>query len=166
MHEAARSYVEDQVRRYGPFNRVLEFGSRNVNGGIRDLFTGLYLGVDAYPGPGVDVVADASDFVANHSFDAVVCCEVLEHTPRAPDIIVAAYRNLKRGGRLILTTAARPRWPHSAIDGCALRADEYYSNIEVPTMEAWLKAAGFSGAEVDVIQLPNHGGDLRATAWR
>lgn len=36
---------------------TLEVGSLNVNGTVRDLFTGVYLGVDMRDGPGVDTAS-------------------------------------------------------------------------------------------------------------
>lgn len=110
MHDAARQYVADAVAKYGPFRRMLELGSRDVNGSARDLFDHpeqLYLGLDVLPGPGVDVVADAAEFCDPHRSDAVVCCEVLEHTLLASRIVNQAARTLKRGGVFIRTTAVR-----------------------------------------------------------
>jgi SAM-dependent methyltransferase len=40
---------------------VLEVGSYNVNGSVRDLFFGEYIGMDMREGPGVDVIADITE---------------------------------------------------------------------------------------------------------
>jgi SAM-dependent methyltransferase len=157
MHHAARHYVAGQAKR-GQFERVLEIGSRDINGAVRDLFPGAdYTGIDSVAGPGVDKVADGATYKGRALFDAVVCCEVLEHTEAAPKIIANAHRNLRKGGVLILTTATDPRAPHSAMDGGPLHDGEFYRNISRQTLRRWLKP--FSEVEIDVL-----GDDIRATA--
>jgi hypothetical protein len=79
MHSEAYNYVK-QFAEGRQFSRVLEFGSLDINGSVRDLFNAdIYLGVDLQGGPGVDIVADAMFFDHPIKFDCVVCCEVLEH---------------------------------------------------------------------------------------
>lgn len=85
--------------------RTLEVGSFDVNGTIRDLFTGEYLATDARPGPGVDYVHDIEGpLIFAPAFDVVVCCEMLEHTPRPWLAALQMARHLNPGGWLILTT--------------------------------------------------------------
>jgi SAM-dependent methyltransferase len=94
--------------------RVLEIGSRNVNGSPRSIFTDAveYLGVDSEDGPGVDVVSDGIDFVAHPNnpdefswwFDLVICCETLEHATDPFAIVETLKYHLKHGGLLIVTT--------------------------------------------------------------
>jgi hypothetical protein len=131
MHPEAYSYVETQSRRiFRPDISIVEFGGRNVNGTIRSLFdTPRYLAIDIVDGPGVDIVADASDWQPPEPVDGVICCEVLEHTPKVRDIINNAARMLRPSGWLLVTCAAPLRDPHSAVDGGKLREDEYYENI-------------------------------------
>lgn len=158
MHPAARDYVAQQVAARGPFGRVLEIGSRDINGVVRDLFGECdYTGLDYMDGPGVDVVADGATYKGGRLFDAVVCCEVLEHTDAAPKIVRNAHRNLRKGGVLIVTTATDPRPPHSAFDGGELRDGEFYRNVPTATMRRWL--SDFSEVDIDVL-----GADIRATA--
>jgi hypothetical protein len=90
--------------------RVLEVGSYNVNGTIRDVFEPdalSYLGVDLAAGPGVDLVLDAHDLGFHfppESFNTVLCCECLEHD-LTPWVTVAHLRALlKPGGHLLVTT--------------------------------------------------------------
>jgi SAM-dependent methyltransferase len=93
--------------------RVLEVGSRNVNGSLRPYIESLapasYVGVDVQPGPGVDGLRDVegASFCFLEPFDLVVCTEVLEHVRDWR----AAARNLKRsvrvGGHLLITTRSR-----------------------------------------------------------
>lgn len=151
MHAEARGFVERVVAIEGPFERVLEFGSRDINGSVRELFgeAAEYIGVDISPGPGVDLVCDAAEWTET-GFDAVVCCEVLEHTPRGAEIIAAAGRALKPGGLLILTCATDPRAPHSATDGGPLTEGEHYANVDEKTLARWVLAAGAGAVETAV----------------
>ena len=117
---------------------MLEIGSRNINGSVRPLFNGaVYLGIDTTAGPGVDETADGAHFQPGLLLDTVVCCEVLEHTESAADIIGNSLRILEPGGVLIVTCAAPPRAPHSAVDGGALQPGEYYQNIYPKQLQHW-----------------------------
>lgn len=150
MHAGAFSYVARVVGERGPFARVLEIGGRNINGSVRPLFgDAAYTSLDIAPGPGVDVVADAASWKAPQTFDAVVCCEVLEHTASAPAIVATAGQAVKRGGWVIITAACPPRAPHSASDGGPLTADEFYANIDPSDLADWLGAIGTHEVTVD-----------------
>jgi hypothetical protein len=122
--------------------RVLEIGSRNINGSVRALFRCPYVGIDVEPGPLVDVVADGASYQPELPVDTVVCCEVLEHAPAAAAIVGHALELLPPGGILIVTCAAPERASHSGIDGGLLRAGEYYAGIRPDDLEAWVMAAG------------------------
>jgi SAM-dependent methyltransferase len=123
---------------------VLEIGSCDVNGGVRPLFptASRYHGIDVVEGPGVDEVADAADWRRTDGFDVVVSTEVLEHAPRWPDVVRNAWDALRSGGQLILTCAAEPRPPHSAIDGWEVRPDEHYANVDPDELLALVRDLG------------------------
>jgi SAM-dependent methyltransferase len=143
MHPEAYNYVK-QFAEGRQFGRVLEFGSLDINGSVRDLFrTDTYLGVDLQGGPGVDIVADAMFFDHPIKFDVVVCCEVLEHAKYWDRIIQSAHRNLNLGGWFIVTCATDPREPHSARDGGALRPGEFYMNVSDHLLDHYLSQSGF-----------------------
>lgn len=131
MHSEAYDFVKSQIEGR-EFNYVVEFGSKNINGSIRNLFDcKRYWGIDIVPGHYVDEVADASNWLdlERRRADCIVCCEVLEHTESYPQIIENASRNLKVDGLFIVTCASTGRAPHSAIDGGALKPNEYYKNV-------------------------------------
>jgi SAM-dependent methyltransferase len=160
VHLEAASYVALTAHRLGPFDSVLELGGLNINGSVRPYFPGArYVSVDIVPGPGVDVVADATTYRPEDRFDAVVCAEVLEHVPDPDGFVATAWGSLRPGGLFILTAACPPRAPHSAVDGGPLRAGEYYKNVEQASLAAWL--VGWKDVDIEV-----HAdrGDIYATA--
>ena len=60
---------------------VLEIGSLDINGSVRQFFTDCdYTGVDLGEGPGVDIVCKGHEVpFGDRSFDTVISCECLEH---------------------------------------------------------------------------------------
>lgn len=145
MHPEAFAWVRKHARSAA---HVVECGSRDINGSVRPLFgCDRYTGVDVVNGPGVDVVADFADWKPDTPVDAVVCCEVLEHAETAEALVTHALDMLEPGGRLIVTAAANPRTPHSAVDGGALRDGEWYQNIDPADLRRWLSSASWSTVE-------------------
>lgn len=153
MHQSVREYIAAAVAEHGPFRSVCEVGCRDINGSIRDLFDGArYVGVDILDGDGVDVVADFATWSTDDRFDCVVTSSVLEHTASAKEIIIKACRLLTRPGVLIVTCAG-PGWrPHSAIDENPIRPDEYYENVDAPTLATWIASAGFDTWKVERLE--------------
>ena len=147
MHPGAYWFVHDTTTRFGPFRRVLEIGSYNVNGTVRPLFgDAAYVGVDKRPGRDVDVVADAHDYQCALQPDCVVCCEVLEHDPNPEHIVKRMIEWLIPGGRLIVTAASPERAPHG-IDGNAVAEGEHYGNIAPTDLVHWVRAAKMENVE-------------------
>lgn len=158
MHQAAREYV----RQFATTDYLLglECGARDVNGTVRDFFPNTtWTGVDIGAGPGVDVVCDFADYTHDRLVDLVLSTEVLEHTPRWRDICSAAARNLRSGGRFIVTAAGPGRAPHSAVDGGPV-GDEHYENIDPDTLSREL-ARWFTASFVTV-----EGEDVQAVAHK
>lgn len=165
MHTAAYSFVRSAVAELGPFASVVEIGSRDLNGSVRELFaTPAYVGLDVVAGPGVDVVIDLDGppWAPAELVDAVVSCEVLEHVADWSTILAEAASYLRLGGRLILTAAGPGRREHSGITGRrVLEPGEHYANVDPDDLARALEAAGFDEIRVDV-----DGNDVRATARR
>jgi SAM-dependent methyltransferase len=162
MHIEAFLYVEKAAADVAPDAVVVECGSRNVNGSVRDLFPlARYAGVDVAVGPGVDIVADFRTVAMLEPADVVVCCEVLEHDSDPASLVAKCFEVLRPGGRLIMTCAGAGRAPHSAFDGGALRDGEHYANVSEASLEDWLTAQGWSEWSIDV-----SGTDTRCIAWR
>ena len=89
-------------------SRVLEVGSLNINGSVRQHFSGgQYIGLDVGPGPGVDVVCQGQDYDApDGSFDVVISCECLEHNPFWRETFENMLRLCRPGGLVIMTCAS------------------------------------------------------------
>ena len=88
---------------------VLEAGSMNVNGSVRDYVESLgpvsYIGTDMRPGPGVDVVCDAADLAGRFAAaDVVISTEMLEHAKDWQAAVRGMISVLAEGGVLVLTT--------------------------------------------------------------
>jgi SAM-dependent methyltransferase len=166
MHDAALEWIAKHATSE-PVS-VLDIGGRDVNGSPRHLFPAAtrYTVLDALPGEqvtDVDVIADAATWnPSGQQWDVIVCAEVLEHAAQWRAILRTAFAACAPGGRLIVTTAAPGRPPHSAVDGGErLLPGEHYANIRPAELERALIAAGWAGVVVDVQEFP---ADVRAVA--
>lgn len=105
MHASVMAWVAAEVSRHGLAPRpTLEVGSYDVNGSVRGVFTGPYVGVDMRAGPGVDRVMPGSalDF-PDRAFEVVVSTEMLEHDPSFWRSLAEMGRVLVAGGHLLVT---------------------------------------------------------------
>jgi len=147
MHDAVREWVAAWC--LDRFDRVIEIGARDINGGVRDLIdTACYIGVDLEPGPGVDLVQDAR--TTKGVYDLVLCLEVLEHDPDPVGLIETLGRLCTPGGLVVATAGGRGREPHSAHDGGVLRDGEHYGNLtETHFCVGWGEVLGCVIADYD-----------------
>lgn len=169
MHQAAFDWVTSsfhKLRNERGDLRILEIGSLDINGGVRNYllpYSSSYHGIDPQDGPGVDEVADASEFIRPRSFDCIISTEVFEHTPSWRQIIGNSHINLVDGGFFIATMAGETRPPHSAVHGNAGPYEwEHYANIGEWELGQTLKKY-FSRYETSYINPMVHG-DLRCWA--
>ena len=89
--------------------RVLEVGSQDVNGTVRDSFADAesYLGIDMAPARGVDLVLlshEIPEVYPDGSFDTVICCECLEHDIKPWETVEAMRNAIRPGGHMLITT--------------------------------------------------------------
>lgn len=164
MHPAATIYIRDSLQRFSiEPESILEFGSYNVNGTVRDRFPKdiAYTGVDRREGPCVDVVCDAVDYDGEERFELVVSAEMLEHAENPVGVIRAAWRSLAPGGYLILTAAGPERTPHNNNGDHFVPEGEHYGNIDPEELRGWLVRQGFE--ILNVTHAPE-AGDVYATA--
>lgn len=112
MHGSVMQYLRSKVTKAEIQGKmVLEIGSYNVNGTARDVIVPLapkqYLGIDQGPGPGVDLVLDASNIVTAlgaNSYDVVLSTEMLEHAQDWRRAVSNMKAVTKPGGLLFVTT--------------------------------------------------------------
>lgn len=128
--------VKAKFPEYFKGTRVLEVGSYNVNGSVRDLFECCYyVGVDVVEGQGVDVVCPGDKYTSDYKFDVVISCEMLEHNPFWRETLRNMVSLLKEDGLLILTCAAPGRPEHGTRrtqDGASPSSKlfgDYYRNL-------------------------------------
>jgi SAM-dependent methyltransferase len=75
-----------------------------------------YVGVDAAPGPAVDVVASAEALPCDaESFDCVLSSQMLEHVERPQRVLAEIHRVLRPGGIALVSTHGAIRY-HAAPD--------------------------------------------------
>jgi SAM-dependent methyltransferase len=88
--------------------RVLEIGSLDINGGVRQFFPDAreYVGIDLREGPGVDLVMDAHEITRREmgTFDTILCLETLEHDSQFWVTVENVKSVLGEGGHLIVST--------------------------------------------------------------
>ncbi len=91
MHAANHLFWKYSLIKYGKHikranARILECGSLNVNGSIKDILEvdtnkNEYVGLDWRAGNYVDVVSLAHEYNPGHQFDSVLSASMLEHDP-------------------------------------------------------------------------------------
>jgi SAM-dependent methyltransferase len=116
-HGAQRVFFEKVREQYPEFfsnQRVLEIGSLDINGTVRDFFDNCaYTGVDVADGPAVDIVAQGQDLTfPDGSFDVTVSAECFEHNPYWRETFLNMVRMTRTGGLVAFTCAAEGRPEH------------------------------------------------------
>lgn len=132
---------------------VLEVGSLNINGSIRQFFTACnYIGIDLGPGPGVDLVARGEELAyPDGSFDVVASCECFEHNP----MWLETFSNMVRMSRSLVffscATTGRPEHgtPRTSPYD-APYCGEYYRNLTEQDFTANYDMSEFSAWEFSV----------------
>lgn len=112
MHQANLMYWQHCSDKYARYfqnpSSVIEFGSYDINGSIRQVFTAEdYTGLDWRPGPCVDVVSLAHEYDSGgKKYDTIVSASMLEHDPHWEASIKNMISMLKKDGILIMTWGA------------------------------------------------------------
>lgn len=109
-------HVKEFVERYKDRlnGKVLEVGSYNVNGTIRDVVD-ITVGVDIRKGHGVDLVCPVEDLLSHYKpgyFDACVSVETLEHVENWKAFFRVTWELVKPGGWLVMTMAHQNKGRH------------------------------------------------------
>jgi SAM-dependent methyltransferase len=141
-HQQQQEFIEtvlSEMSFTGPLD-VLDFGSLDINGGVRQLISAdwKYTGVDLEIGPNVDIACPAQLVdLKSEQFDICFSSELFEHTPFWKEIFAQMCRLTKPGGVVIFTCAGIGRKEHgtSRSDGgysspfTVSMGDEYYRNV-------------------------------------
>jgi len=133
MDEATRIFYRKHKKLLS--GKVLEIGSLDVNGGLRDILD-IY-GVDMRKGPGVDLVSPVQDlhnhFKTGH-FDGCVSAGTIEHIEDWRGFVRVTWDLVKEGGYLVLTIASLQKKRHAYPDDYWRMTEEQIRTI-YPRME-------------------------------
>jgi SAM-dependent methyltransferase len=131
--------------------RILEIGSYDVNGSVRELFNDStsYLGADLIEGPGVDLVKSGHEIdLESNSLDLTLSCECFEHNPYWLETLQNMIRMTKPGGWVVFTCASQYRLEHGTARSGALMSPgsqsgggNYYRNLRQSDFEKRLNLA-------------------------
>ena len=116
-HREQSAYISKIKSKY-PENfhsvSVLEVGSLDINGSVRQFFTDCdYIGIDVGEGKGVDIVCSGHEYDApDNTFDTTISCECFEHNPYWLETFKNMIRMTKSGGVVIMTCATDGRKEH------------------------------------------------------
>ena len=134
------SYVSEDIS-------VLEIGSANVNGGLRELKRpGMtWWGVDLDDAPGVDQVVQVGAPLPfeNQSFDLVVASSVFEHDIQFWNTFLEMARVMKPGGTILITAPSQGYFHRHIFD-----AFRFYPDAGI-ALEKW---AAHSGKSIKLIE--------------
>ncbi len=142
MNELNRLWLSQLKEQYpANFNnaRVLEVGSLDINGSIREFFNNCdYMGIDRTPGNDVDVVVEAKDFqCAIDHFDTLVSFSAFEHDPEWRDTVANVIKYIKPDGTIFFYFGAEGNQPHEPLPHKEVPSKEFVSflkrlgNIEI-----------------------------------
>ncbi len=141
LHPDVEQFIREAVRQSGTQpagGKVVEFGSYAMHGhDPRPLFprAAEYIGVDARPGPGVDLVGMAHEVDVGKDARVVLSLQALEHDPEWWKTIVTCTHCVAPGG-LVIITCAGPLWPKHEVE-TAPNNTSYYCNLSIrPILQA------------------------------
>jgi len=165
MHEPVRHFVQSvKVKhpRYFQDVSVIEFGSLNINGTVRDYFVNCrYTGVDLGPGNGVDAISLTHEY-QSRKVDTIISTEMLEHDQFWYLSLRHMIKLLKPFGMLIITAGGKGRPEHGTTKcgpGCSPLTvqrpiwKDYYRNIGITELDYGLNMdANFNEMELRIGQ--------------
>lgn len=144
----------DVLERLPRFVSVLDIGGADVNGTVHDVLRECYsVGwldvLDIAPGPGVTIVADATepetwDRIKVGHYDLIITTECFEHVPHWTRIVDGVASVLAPGGVFMGTAASIGRRPHGARGEHEPPAGEYYGNVD-PGSLGFMLTSRFAG---------------------
>lgn len=145
-HQQQMDFVFSVKARFPQFfvgQSVLEVGSLNINGSVRDFFEGSlrYIGCDLGEGPGVDIVCAGHELpYEDWSFDVVISCECFEHDKHWQKTFQKMIDLTRPGGLVIFSCATIGRAEHGTTRTSPSDApftNDYYLNLEEKDFEGF-----------------------------
>ena len=137
---------------------VLEIGSLNLNGSVRQFFSDCqYIGLDIGEGRDVDLVCHGENYgAAADSCDVVISCEAMEHNPQWQKTWLNMLRIAKPDGLVIMSCATHGRRQHGTAEFnpsdsplTTAQGANYYRNLTaadfqgIVNHDAWFAVWGF-----------------------
>ena len=144
MHRVNRMFWKRTAQRYPRWftdpSKVVEFGSLDVNGSVRDYCpTRFYVGVDWRPGPRVEMVCLAHDApFAPESIDTILSASMLEHDPYWEKSLAKMVEILRPDGLLALSWGAA----RNAVHDVATAPDYQFHALKAGLAIAHLERLG------------------------
>ena len=137
-HPSQMNFVASVAKMYPAHfsnSRVLEVGSLNINGSVRQFFSQptFYVGCDLGPGPGVDIICPGHKLpFHDETFDVAISCECFEHDKNWDLTFKRMMELVKPMGLVIFTCATTGRAEHGTTRCSPFDApftNDYYQNL-------------------------------------
>jgi len=132
--------VKDEFPEYFKGTKVLEVGSLNINGSVRQFFEpDQYIGCDLGEGAGVDIVCQGHELpYPDGSFDVVISCECFEHDQHWEKTFQKMIDLVRKDGLIIFSCATIGRPEHGTTRTSPADApftNDYYRNLREEDFE-------------------------------
>lgn len=108
MTDTSRAFLLKFLAAHPVKGKVLDVGSRNINGTVKDILTGFgleYTGLDMIDDGSVDIVCNAHDMkdhVKEEEYDLVICFDTLEHDDKFWLTVENMRWATKKGGWMVI----------------------------------------------------------------
>lgn len=107
-HTAQQNFVKELKLKFPEYfdsKKVIEIGSLDINGTIRQHFTNCeYVGVDVGQGPNVDLVCEGQNVDhPDNTYDVSGSCNCFEHNPHWVETFKNMWRMTKVGGLVFVS---------------------------------------------------------------
>lgn len=147
-HPAQREFIESCLSRFAnnvsSSANILEVGSQDIGGSIRDYFptteSRRWVGLDVGKGKGVDFVIPGELIQLPDGWaDIAFSTECFEHAKCWREIFLNMIRITREGGLVVLTFAGTGRAAHGTIDtnpASSPYTNDYYKNISLAELDS------------------------------
>ena len=159
------SNVKSFLPDYFKGRKVLEIGSLDINGSVRQFFEGChYLGLDVGEGRGVDLVCPGQDYGGlAGDFDVVISCEAMEHNSAWRETWLNMLRLMRSDGLMVMTCATAGRKQHGTAECNPLespltlaRGENYYRNLVADDFRGIVRHEGWFAQHAFFTDPENH----------